>query len=48
MEGPSPTLLDVAVSVTYNGQTYGVPYAVESVAPGNNALSTKDEPKTLR
>ena len=38
---------DVAVkAVTYNGQTYGVPYAVESVALVRNNALTKDEPKT--
>ena len=38
---------DVAVKgVTYNGQTYGVPYAIESVALVRNNALTKDEPKT--
>ena len=38
---------DVAVkAVTYNGQTYGVPYAIESVALVRNNALTKDEPKT--
>ena len=38
---------DVAVkAVTYDGQTYGVPYAVESVALVRNNALTKDEPKT--
>mgnify|MGYP001789684274 FL=1 len=36
---------DVAVkAVTYNGQTYGVPYAVESVALVRNNALTKDTP----
>ena len=39
---------DVAVKgVTYNGQTYGVPYAIESVALVRNNALTKDEPKTF-
>ena len=38
---------DVAVkAVTYNGQTYGVPYAVESVALVRNNALTKDAPTT--
>lgn len=38
---------DVAVKgVTYNGQTYGVPYVIESVALVRNNALTKDEPKT--
>ena len=38
---------DVAVkAVTYNGQTYGVPYAVESVALVRNNALTKDTPTT--
>lgn len=38
---------DVAVKgVTYNGQTYGVPYAIESVALVRNNALIKDEPKT--
>lgn len=38
---------DVAVKgVTYNSQTYGVPYAIESVALVRNNALTKDEPKT--
>ena len=38
---------DVAIkAVTYDGQTYGVPYAVESVALVRNNALTKDEPKT--
>ena len=38
---------DVAVkAVTYNGQTYGVPYAVESVALVRNNALTKDSPTT--
>ena len=38
---------DVAVKgVTYNGQTYGVPYAIESVSLVRNNALTKDEPKT--
>ena len=38
---------DVAVkAVTYDGQTYGVPYAVESVALVRNNALTKDQPKT--
>ena len=38
---------DIAVKgVTYNGQTYGVPYAIESVALVRNNTLTKDEPKT--
>lgn len=36
---------DVAVKgVTYNGQTYGVPYAIESVALVRNNALTKDSP----
>ena len=39
---------DVAVkAVTYNGQTYGVPYAVESVALVRNNALTKDTPTTF-
>ena len=38
---------DVAVkAVTYNGQTYGVPYAVESVALVRNDALTSDTPTT--
>ena len=38
---------DVAVkAVTYNGQTYGVPYAVESVALVRNNALTQDTPTT--
>ena len=38
---------DVAVkAVTYNGQTYGVPYAVESVALVRNNALTQDAPTT--
>ena len=38
---------DVAVkAVTYNGQTYGVPYAVESVALVRNNALTRDTPTT--
>ena len=38
---------DVAVkAVTYNGQTYGVPYAVESVALVRNDALTTDTPTT--
>ena len=38
---------DVAVkAVTYNGQTYGVPYAIESVALVRNNALTKDTPTT--
>ena len=38
---------DVALkAVTYDGKTYGVPYAVESVALVRNNALTKDEPKT--
>ncbi len=38
---------EVAIkAVTYDGQTYGVPYAVESVALVRNNALTKDEPKT--
>ena len=38
---------DVAVkAVTYDGQTYGVPYAVESVALVRNNALTKDTPTT--
>ena len=45
-EGKS-NFADVAVkAVTYNGQTYGVPYAIESVALVRNNALTKDEPKT--
>ena len=39
---------DVAVkAVTYNGQTYGVPYAVESVALVRNNALTQDTPTTF-
>lgn len=33
--------------VTYGGQTYGMPYAIESVALVRNNKLTKDEPKTF-
>ena len=40
-------LADVAVkAVTYNGQTYGVPYAIESVALVRNNALTQDSPTT--
>ena len=45
-EGKS-NFADVAVkAVTYNGQTYGVPYAIESVALVRNNALTKDTPTT--
>lgn len=40
-------LLPVAVqAVTYNGQTYGVPYAIENIALVRNNKLSKAEPKT--
>lgn len=41
-------LLPVAVqAVTYDGQTYGVPYAIENIALVRNNKLTKAEPKTF-
>ena len=46
--GDKSKFSDVAVkAVTYNGQTYGVPYAVESVALVRNNKLTTDTPATF-